>query len=112
MMVPDHDDPEQTARDPGLARERTELAWNRSGLAVAVTVAIVLRRLWPLHGDRQDLTLALIAGGASFWVVGMRLSRRLAWPGTAERSIGESGCRIMTLGTVLLAVAGLVGGIL
>jgi len=49
---------DEEARDSGLARERTDLAWNRSGLAVAVTVAIILRRLWPLSGDRAALAVA------------------------------------------------------
>lgn len=103
------DDETDRDRDLGLARERTDLAWNRSGLAVAATVAIVLRRLWPLHGGREGLTLALIASGGFVWAAGMRLSRHLNRP---EGTIGESGCRMLTLGTVILAVAGIVGGIL
>src|SRR5580704_15808165 len=97
-------------QDSGLARERTDLAWNRSGLAVAATVAIVLRRLWPLHGRREDITLALIASGAVIWAVGMRLGRRLAHPRRDEGTMGESACRMLTLGTLILAVAGFVGG--
>ncbi len=107
-----YDDAEQgTTKDPGLARERTDLAWNRSGLAVAVTVAIVLRRLWPLHGNREVLALALIATGAVIWAVGMRLGR-LTQPHQDDRTLGERSCRLLTIGTLVLAVAGFVAGVL
>jgi hypothetical protein len=95
-------------RDTGLAHERTELAWNRSGLAVAVTIAIVLRRLWPLHGGTEVLALALIAGGAATWVVGMQLGRRLGRTTVSDGTLSESACRMLTIGTFTLAVAGLV----
>jgi Domain of unknown function (DUF202) len=110
--VANYADSEEAAGDPGLARERTDLAWNRSGLAVAVTAAIVLRRLWPLHGGRADVTLALIATGVVIWASGMWIGRRLARSGASDGSIGESGCRLLTLGTLILALAGCVGGIL
>jgi len=99
-------------RDSGLARERTDLAWNRSGLAVAITVAIVLRRLWPLHGDRAIVALALIAIGAVTWVVGMRVGRSFASSSHADGTLGESACRMLTIGTFVLATAGFVAGIL
>jgi hypothetical protein len=103
---------ESIGRDSGLAVERTHLAWNRSGLAGAVTVAIVLRRLWPLNGDRTVLALALIAAGGAMWVVGMRLGRRIGQAAGAERTLGESACRLMAAGTVLLAMAGFIVSIL
>jgi hypothetical protein len=95
-------------RDSGLAHERTELAWNRSGLAVAVTIAIVLRRLWPLHGGTEVLALALIAGGATTWVVGMQLGRRVGSAAVGARTLAEPAGRMLTIGTLTLAIAGLV----
>jgi len=89
--------------DPGLARERTELAWNRSGLAVAATVAIILRRLWPLSGDRAVLVLALIGAGAVLWVVAMRLGRRARVRNGNGGALGDSTCRALTIGTLILA---------
>ncbi|HEY5098111.1 MAG TPA: DUF202 domain-containing protein [Acidimicrobiales bacterium] len=88
--------------DPGLARERTDLAWNRSGLAVAVTIAIILRRLWPLSGDRAVLVLALIAAGATLWVVAMRLGRRVR--NGSGGALGDATCRALTAGTLILGV--------
>jgi len=102
---------EGMGRDPGLARERTELAWSRSGLAVAVTVAIILRRLWPLTGDRAVVALAIIAIGAILWAVGMQLGRRTRLGGGREDALTASSCRMITIGTLVLAGAGFVVGV-
>lgn len=101
--------PEEGARDSGLARERTELAWTRSGLSVAATVAVILRRLWPLTGDKDDVALVLIAVGAIVWVVGMQLGRRSA--AVAGGPVGASTCRVLTIGTLVLAAAGFLVGL-
>jgi uncharacterized membrane protein YidH (DUF202 family) len=95
-----------------MARERTELAWSRSGLAVAVTVAVTLRRLWPLTGDRAVAALVLIAVGASIWAIGMQLARRSSLVTNADRSgAATSTFRLLTIGTLTLAVAGFVVGL-
>jgi uncharacterized membrane protein YidH (DUF202 family) len=93
--------------DSGLAAERTLLAWNRSGLAVVVTVVIVLRRLWPLHGDREVAALALIAVGAATWAAGMRIAHRSA---ESPRTLSRPAGRMLTIGTVALALAAFVAG--
>jgi VIT1/CCC1 family predicted Fe2+/Mn2+ transporter len=98
--------------DAGMARERTDLAWNRSGLAVAVTVAVVLRRLWPLHGGKEVAALALIAAGAATWVVGMYLGGRMGGATVHRGALGESACRLLTIGTLALAVGGLIISVL
>ena len=102
------------AEDPkvaGLARERTELAWSRSGLSVAVTVAVTLRRLWPLTGDKAVVALALIAVGASIWVVGMQLGRRARLVTDIDGALATSTFRLLTIGTMILALAGFVVGL-
>jgi hypothetical protein len=98
--------------EPGLARERTELAWSRSGLSVAVTVAVTLRRLWPLTGDKSVVALALIAIGAVIWVLGMQLGRRERVSAAAERGVAASTCRMITIGTLVLAAAGFLIGLI
>ena len=99
-------------RDPGLAAERTDLAWNRSGLAVVVAVAIMLRRLWPLDGYKSVFAMALIAVGAIAWAVGMYLARRERSDAKARRPMGVSTGRMLTVGTLVLAVAGFLLGVL
>lgn len=94
--------------DSGLARERTELAWSRSGLTVAVTVAVILRQLWPLKGDKAVAALALIAAGSAVWVVGMQVGRRARLFSDGTDALAISTFRMLTIGTMILAVAGFV----
>ena len=98
--------------DSGLARERTELAWSRSGLSVAVTVAVILRQLWPLKGDRAVAALALIATGSAVWVVGMQVGRHARLFSGGTGAVAPATFRMLTIGTVVLAVAGFVVGLL
>jgi len=74
-------------------------------------VAILLRRLWPLEGVRTAVALGLAAAGAVTWLVGMRLSARLARGPVPAGSLGEPTLRLVTAGTVLLAVAGVVASV-
>jgi hypothetical protein len=100
-----------TAPEPGpsgLVRERTALAWNRSGLAVVVSVAVLLRHLWPLRGAGAYVALGLVAATAIMWAAALLVfatdfdeKRRGAFRGS--RPLG-----LMTVGTVLLAAAAFV----
>ncbi len=111
--MPNQDrDASTDAGDSGLARERTELAWSRSGLAVAVTVAVTLRRLWPLTGDKAVVALVLIAVGSAVWIVGMQLGRRARFLSDGTGVAAESTFRMLTIGTIILAFAGFVVGLL
>jgi len=95
-------------KNSGLARERTELAWSRSGLSVAVTVAVTLRRLWPLTGDKTVVALALIAAGSFIWVVGMQLGRRARSVTDMNGGLATLTFRLLTIGTMILALAGFI----
>ncbi|MBB3045522.1 DUF202 domain-containing protein [Nocardioides soli] len=64
----------QTELDTGRSSERTDLAWQRTGLATAAGAAVVAR----LTLDRIDLLVPVLLGVAvlfSMWVVVMFSSR-------------------------------------
>lgn len=94
--------------DPGLAGERTALAWNRSGLAVVVCVAVLLRHIWPLHGTDQEVALGLIAGAVVVWAVVLAVLTLAARAPGAAMPHGANLFRLMTAGTLLLALVGFV----
>jgi uncharacterized membrane protein YidH (DUF202 family) len=100
-----------TSPDPpevGLAAERTALSWNRSGLAVVVCVAVLLRHLWPLQGTDHEVALGLIGVALIVWsVIFAVLTLSRAKRDTYVRH-AESVFRLITAGTVLLAVVGVV----
>jgi hypothetical protein len=94
--------------DKGLARERTVLAWNRSGLAAVVAVAILLRHVWPLSGTAQVVALGLISAAAIVWAVAL-LGFATGGNGEGQGTLLRSRAfALITAGTVLLGVAGFV----
>ena len=98
-------DPEEA----GLARERTVLAWNRSGLAVVVCIAAVLRHLWPLRGAGEAVALGAVAGAGMIWAAVLVLSSLSASSAGRRRPpAGERYFAVISIGTVSLAVGALV----
>jgi uncharacterized membrane protein YidH (DUF202 family) len=67
-----------TARqDPGLQPERTELAWRRTLLAMAVGALVSMRLLPPVLGDAAVLVGAAgLVAIAALWVLAHRRLRR------------------------------------
>jgi hypothetical protein len=103
-----HNDPATRPPDPGLARERTILAWNRSGLAAVVCIVVLLRRLWPLHGAAERLALGLIGASATLWAL-VLLTIVAAEAGRGGQPVmGRRVFPLMTAGTLLLALVALV----
>jgi uncharacterized membrane protein YidH (DUF202 family) len=82
-----HFDPD--SRDPGLAAERTDLAWNRSGLSLLACGAAILRGIGrpPLTTGNVAVGCFVLALGSLTWALGavhaQRLRRRRTRPTSA-----------------------------
>jgi uncharacterized membrane protein YidH (DUF202 family) len=96
------------APDTGLAAERTVLAWNRSGLAVVVCVAVLLRHVWPLRGTDHEVALGLIGVAVIVWSLTFAALTRARGTRGPSASNAEPVFRLITAGTLLLAVVGVV----
>ena len=99
--------PAPEPRGRGLARERTALAWNRSGLAVVVCIAVLLRHLWPLRGAGPYVALGGTAAAAIVWAV----TALVVSVSGADRERAPRGANVfglMTAATVMLAIVALV----
>jgi hypothetical protein len=88
----------------GLAHERTALAWNRSGLAVVVCTAVLLRHLWPLRSADEYVALGGAAAAAIIWAAAL-LAFTVSRAYQAHRVPQAARVfALMTVGTVMLAV--------
>lgn len=106
---------EPRAHDPegGLAGERTDLAWNRTGIAVLVCVALLLRRLWPLEGTDDVVILLLVGVGLLAWGSALVVARRVSRTTHHGREVMDaSTLRLLSAGTFVLALGGLLLGLL
>jgi uncharacterized membrane protein YidH (DUF202 family) len=86
----------------GLARERTILAWNRSGLAATVCIAVLLRHLSPLSATGEAVALVLIAASAILWAAALlsfTLSQR-----DPRALIRPHAFFLLTVATLILAI--------
>lgn len=96
---------------PGLAGERTDLAWSRSALALGVAGAALLRRVWE-DVDAQNgrvIVFTLLGVGAATWVaalVAVHGAARTTMEG--RRVAGATVLRRVTAGTLLFCLAAMV----
>lgn len=99
--------------DEPLAGERTDLAWTRSGIAVAVCIAVLLRRVWPIGRADHLLAVALVGFGTLAWAAALLLARRIARTTHHGRETMDGHTlRLISGGTFVLALGALVLGAL
>ena len=98
------------AWDEGLAPQRTQLAWGRSGLAMAVAIAVLARRASAVGGPFEVAALVFVVLGGLLWMVGMRESRDNHLHLSPHGLTGVRGFGLVTLGTLLLAIGAMVFG--
>lgn len=91
--------------DAGLARERTALAWTRTGLSFSVTGAVLLRLLYDGGVAPLGLAVALVVLGSVAWLWGRRTP---ALQPAIDSTLGRSTVRALALGTAAVAAAGAV----
>jgi uncharacterized membrane protein YidH (DUF202 family) len=95
--VVDPDDAED--RDPGLARERTELAWTRTALSVAGLGAIAAH-------SQVVAGLVIIAAAVLIWHLGQSATRRYR-PAAATWPVRRRTARLVTSVTCAVALLAL-----
>lgn len=117
-MTSQHGDPSPTPDDPevpGLAGERTDLAWSRSALAVAVAGAAILRRIWQVvdSDNGRVIVFTTLAVGASAWLTALVWAQGAARTTLEGRLVANSAAlRRVTIGTLLFCLVALMLAVL
>ena len=98
------------ANEPGLAEERTQLAWSRSALSLLGCGAATLKGI-PHVTDGHPLTgIALLLLGGVVWLAGMPLARQRARASaTGARPVARHrDLAPVAYGTAVVGIAALV----
>jgi len=93
--------------DPGLAAERTDLAWNRSGLSLLACGAAVARGLTigePVPARIAAGVTILVLGGLT-WALGGWQARRRSGPGVARHVARAVDLLPVAAGTAAVGLA-------
>ena len=96
---------------PGLAAERTDLAWSRSGLSLMACGLGVAKALPVLRGEppRPGVATALLFLGAAVWLLGWEAERRRrSQRGRARPRAHYREVALVAYGTTAVGVAGFV----
>jgi uncharacterized membrane protein YidH (DUF202 family) len=101
---------ESYEREPGLAAERTELAWDRSALSLFACGAAIVRGVPNVTGGpaRVEVGLAVLALGGTIWAVGLPYARtRAQATRRGQRTvIRRRELLPMAVGTMVVGIAG------
>jgi uncharacterized membrane protein YidH (DUF202 family) len=103
-------EPAPDAREPGLAAERTDLAWNRSGLALLACGAAVIRGFPPAgFSARHVVGAVILVLGAFTWAMGaFEARRRRTRPGVTRAVATRGDLLPVALGSTAVGAAAFV----
>ena len=103
---------EEESPDPGLAAERTDLAWNRSGLSLLACGVAAMRGLSLPHLSEAHLAvgITILALGAVVWLLGGLQARRRARAGHVRERASTADLAPIAFGTAAVGVAAFVLG--
>jgi uncharacterized membrane protein YidH (DUF202 family) len=96
---------------PGLAGERTDLAWSRSGLAVVTCAGAILKRILTSFesSTARVVVFGLLVSGGAAWMAAMGHARTVARTTIEGRAVANPRIlRTTAYGTSALAGAALV----
>jgi uncharacterized membrane protein YidH (DUF202 family) len=101
-------------RDPGLAAERTDLAWSRSGLSLLAFGALILRGIGrpPLSSPNIAIGLSVFALGACTWFVGawhVNRTHRRQGRATTFADLAPVAFGVATIGFAAFCIAATTG---
>jgi uncharacterized membrane protein YidH (DUF202 family) len=106
--------PSRSTHRASSGDERTDLAWNRSGLAIVGCGLVVMRGLTLNGFERSDVAVGVVIlglGFASYLLAGWHARRRLA-PGRAERPARPADLLPLAIGVTTIGVAAFALGLL
>ena len=95
---------------PGLAGERTDMAWSRSGLAVLSCLAAIAKRFLPNLNNLSATgwVVSALVVGTSGWIIGLFWARLAAATSMSGRLVAnETTLRVVAYGTAMLAAVAL-----
>jgi uncharacterized membrane protein YidH (DUF202 family) len=101
--------PPPDSDDPGLARERTALAWTRSALTMAASGVLIARAAFVGHLPVLGVVgaVAMAISSALTWRNGQAIYRKRRQPGMPQR-LQTVPFGLLTAATVLIAAIAIV----
>src|SRR3954452_13852566 len=92
--------------DDGLAPERTQLAWNRTGIAFFVAIAALGRRVWPVDAGNHGWVVLALGIAALGVLAGLLLAGRVRPPHRHEgQTMRDHAFMLVSVSTFVLAMA-------